>query len=271
MSSPVSAEVPVSDRFHGALAEDLPSPAGGNPVDVLEAGLGYRFADRALLTTALTHRSWSAENGGDSNERLEFLGDAVLGLAVTDRVYRTNPDLAEGELAKIRSSVVSAGALTISAREVSLGDALLLGRGEEASGGREKDSILSDALEAVIGAVFLDGGHVCAVRLVHDLLGDPIDLAALDPGIHDHKTRLQELAAQRFGSAPSYLLTADGPAHDRRFHASVEVGGRSFGPGTGKSKKRAEQVAAHIAWDALSGGDWSAGAVSEADMFEERE
>ena len=213
--------------------------------------LGHEFADPALLEVALTHRSWCAEHEGEPNERLEFLGDAVLDLVVAERSYRSHPDLPEGQLAKIRAGVVSAGTRAATARRIGLGDALRLGRGEEASGGSDKDSILADAMEAVLGAVYLDAGLAAAVSVIGALFDPVIEQASADPGIHDYKTRLQELAASRFGSAPRYQLTADGPDHDKRFSATVEVGCRPFGPGTGTSKKRAEQEAARIAWQTL--------------------
>jgi len=166
-----------------------------------------------------------------------------------------HPGLPEGQLAKIRAGVVSADALAEVARRIDLGGALRLGRGEAASGGDDKESILSDALEAVIGAVFLDGGQRPAFAVVDDLLDTAIDRAAEDPGVHDYKTRLQELVARHFGSSPNYALTSEGPDHDRRFHAVVEIDGRSYGPGTGTSKKRAEQAAAHLAWTELEGLD----------------
>ncbi|SUZ96273.1 uncharacterized protein METZ01_LOCUS49127, partial [marine metagenome] len=166
-----------------------------------------------------------------------------------------HPGLPEGQLAKIRAGVVSADALAEVARRIDLGGALRLGRGEAASGGDDKESILSDAMEAVIGAVFLDGGQGPAFAVVDDLLDTAIDRAAEDPGVHDHKTRLQELVARHFGSSPNYALTSEGPDHDRRFHAVVEIDGRSYGPGTGTSKKRAEQAAAHLAWTELKGLD----------------
>ena len=234
-------------------------PSSADPAttgaQVIADCLGHRFADPDLLVEALTHRSWCAEQGGESNERLEFLGDAVLGLAVATRLYRVHPGLPEGQLAKIRAGVVSADALAEVARRIDLGGALRLGRGEAASGGDDKESILSDAMEAVIGAVFLDGGQGPAFAVVDDLLDTAIDRAAEDPGVHDHKTRLQELVARHFGSSPNYALTSEGPDHDRRFHAVVEIDGRSYGPGTGTSKKRAEQAAAHLAWTELEGLD----------------
>jgi len=238
-------------------------PASADPataeVQAIADRLGHRFADPVLLIEALTHRSWCAEHGGVSNERLEFLGDAVLGLAVATRLYRLHPELPEGELAKIRAGVVSADALAEVARRIDLGRALRLGRGEAASGGDGKESILSDAMEAVIGAVFLDGGQGRAFAVVDGLLDSAIDRAAEDPGVHDHKTRLQELVARHFDAPPRYLLTSEGPDHDRRFHAEVEIDGTSYGPASGTSKKRAEQAAAHLAWTDLEGLDQSAG------------
>ena len=168
-----------------------------DPLVALASRLGYTFRDPRHLSAALAHRSWCAEVDDEpSNERLEFLGDAVLGLVVTDHIYRTYPDLPEGELAKVRASVVNASALADAAMGLQLGDAVLLGKGEDASGGREKPSILSDALEAVIGATYLDGGWTAAEHVVLTLLGELIEEAAAGPGGQDYKTRLQELAAR---------------------------------------------------------------------------
>jgi ribonuclease-3 len=214
--------------------------------------IGRPFVDPSLLDRAVAHRSWCAEHEGvQSNERLEFLGDAVLGLVVTDHIFRTYPDLPEGELAKVRATVVSAAALAEVALELSLGDALLLGKGEDASGGREKPSILADATEAVIGAVYLDGGWDAAQTFILDLLGDRIATAALGPGGQDYKTRLQELAARQLEALPEYEVADEGPDHAKRFYATVVLQGRSFGTGEGRSKKQAEQAAARVAWEAL--------------------
>jgi ribonuclease-3 len=200
----------------------------------------------------LAHRSWCAETAGtDSNERLEFLGDAVLGLVVTDHIFRTYPELPEGELAKVRASVVNAGVLAELADELHLGKALLLGKGEDQSGGREKPSILADAMEAVIGAVYLDRGWDGAHRLVMNLLGERIAEAAAGPGGQDYKTRLQELAARRFEELPRYQVADDGPDHAKRFFATVYVAGEPHGAGEGRSKKQAEQAAAREAWQTL--------------------
>jgi ribonuclease-3 len=218
----------------------------------LETRLGYRFEDPALLVQALCHRSWVAEQAGDSNERLEFLGDAVLGMIVTDYIFELYPDLPEGELAKMRASVVNAHALAEVAQTLLLGEAVYLGKGESASGGREKPSILADAMEAVLGAIYLDGGWKPVSRIVLDLLRDRIEEAAQGPGGQDFKTRLQEMAAQRFDSAPRYEVFASGPDHAKSFQAVVYLDGAVMGNGAGRSKKQAEQEAAREAWARLA-------------------
>ncbi len=208
--------------------------------------------DPGLLSLALTHRSFAYENGGIAhNERLEFLGDSVLGQAVTVRLFTGHPELEEGELAKRRASVVSTVALAEVARGIELGAHLRLGRGEDLTGGRDKDSILADTMEAVIGATYLSAGPEAAtalvLRLVEPLLADPDRYgAAMDP-----KTSLQELAARRSLSAPVYGVEARGPDHDRRFTATVRVGEMSR-TGEGSSKKQAEMAAALTAWRDLS-------------------
>ena len=204
------------------------------------------------MAGALAHRSWCAEHPGhNSNERLEFLGDAVLGLIVTDFIYDEFPDLPEGELAKVRAAVVSAAALAEVAAGLELGDALLLGKGEAASGGREKPSILADALEAVLGAVYLKGGWADAQRLVMDLLSDRIMSASEGPGGQDYKTRLQELVARHYMELPRYTIRDEGPDHAKQFFAEVRVDGSVRGAGEGRSKKQAEAAAARSAWEAL--------------------
>jgi ribonuclease-3 len=218
-------------------------------VEALAERLGRRFLDPDLLLRALAHRSWCAETeGAASNERLEFLGDAVLGLVVTDHLFRAYPDLPEGELAKVRSSLVNSEALAEVAGNLDVGDALLLGKGEGASGGREKPSILADAMEAVIGAVYLDGGWEAAAQLVLGLLAERIEEAAAGPGGQDYKTRLQELAARRFEQLPRYEVDDEGPDHAKRFFARVYLTGKLAGRGEGRSKKQAEQAAARMAW-----------------------
>jgi ribonuclease-3 len=222
-------------------------------LDALSDRLGYRFGDRSLLLRSMAHRSWCAETAGeDPNERLEFLGDAVLGLIVTDHVFRTYPELPEGELAKVRASVVNSASLAEVAAELDIGPALLLGKGEDQSGGREKPSILADAMEAVIGAAYLDGGWDAAADLVMRLLGDRITEAAAGPGGQDYKTRLQELAARQFDQLPKYEVTDEGPDHAKRFFATVHIDGLARGKGEGRSKKQAEQAAARVAWQNLS-------------------
>jgi len=217
--------------------------------DTLEGRLGYRFVDPARLILALTHRSWCSEHPGEpSNERLEFLGDAVLGLVVTDHIFKRFPELPEGHLAKTRATVVSSASLAAVGESLSLGEALRLGHGEDSSGGRSKASILADAVEAVIGAVYLDGGIEPARRFVMSQLSDQIDKAASRPGAEDYKTRLQEMAASEGFDPPVYEITSSGPEHHKQFHATVEFGGDVAGRGDGSSKKEAEQRAAREAW-----------------------
>jgi ribonuclease-3 len=214
--------------------------------------LGYEFRDPGLLALAVTHRSYSAENAGaDPNERLEFLGDAVLGVVVTEHIFRVYPELPEGELAKLRASVVSAATLAAVAEDLDLGSVLRLGKGEASSGGRAKPSILADALEAVFGAVFLDGGLDAAGPLILDLLDDRISASAQGPGGHDYKTRLQELAARHFEQLPDYQVRDEGPDHQKRFFATVLLDGQPHGTGEGRSKKLSEQAAARSAWQVL--------------------
>jgi ribonuclease-3 len=214
--------------------------------------LGVEFDNYTLLRQAMMHRSWCAENGAvESNERLEFLGDAVLGLVVTSHLYRTYPAYPEGELAKIRAAVVSTSSLAEVAQEIGIGAHLLLGKGEDQSGGREKRSILADAVEAVIGAVYLVGGWQSAEPLIMRLVGDRLALAAEGPGGHDFKTRLQEYAAHTFDHVPRYEIADHGPDHEKRFVATVVIDGVARGTGEGPSKKEAEQAAAAVAWKAL--------------------
>ncbi|MHB1855367.1 MAG: ribonuclease III [Acidimicrobiales bacterium] len=222
----------------------------------LAGRLGHNFRDPEWLRHAMRHRSWCAENPGEtSNERLEFLGDAVLGLVVTDFIYRTYTELPEGELAKLRASVVNSEALADVAVEAGVGEALLLGRGENLSGGREKPSILADAMEAVIGAVYLDGGWADAERLVMALLAERITEAAAGPGGQDYKTRLQELASRLGGPLPRYEVLDEGPDHAKRFFATVHIGADAAGAGEGRSKKQAEQAAARAAWKQMAESD----------------
>ncbi len=182
---------------------------------------------------------------------MEFLGDSVLGLVVADHLFRAYPHLPEGELAKMRASVVSSVSLAQIAIEIELGQHLLLGKGEDQSGGREKRSILADGIEAVIGAVYIDGGWQPAQALVMRLMGDRITEAALGPGGGDFKTRLQEYSARAFDQVPRYEISDQGPDHDKRFTAVVVIEGQERGSGEGRSKKQAEQAAAEQAWRSL--------------------
>jgi ribonuclease III len=209
--------------------------------------------DPELLERALTHRSFAYENGGlPTNERLEFLGDSVLGLIITDTLFREYPDLPEGQLAKLRAAVVNMRALAGVARGLQLGDYVRLGKGEEITGGRDKSSILADTLEAVLGAVYLDRGLPEADALVHRLF-DPVIArsARLGAGL-DWKTSLQELTAAEILGVPEYHVEESGPDHQKSFRASVRIGGRTYGQGEGRSKKEAEQQAAEAAWNSIT-------------------
>lgn len=217
----------------------------------LLASLGVDLSPE-LLVLALTHRSYAYENGGlPTNERLEFLGDAVLGLVVTERLYREHPDRPEGDLAKIRSSVVNMHALAGVARNLGaggLGQHVSLGRGEELTGGRDKSSILADGLESLLGAIFLEHGVEVARTTVHRLFADLLTAGpSLGAGL-DWKTSLQELTAVRGLGVPVYEVVAEGPDHLREFTAQAVVSGRPLGSGAGRSKKEAEQKAAAAAW-----------------------
>lgn len=220
--------------------------------DALKETLGVRDLDDDLLRHALTHRSYSYENGNvPHNERLEFLGDSVLGVVVTHTLFVKHPELPEGQLAKLRAAVVSARALAEVGRAVGLGEHILLGKGEEATGGRDKASILSDTVEAVLGAVFLQCGMERAEEVIHRVFDPFIEAAAeLGAGL-DWKTSLQELAADHQLGVPAYRLEGTGPDHARQFTATVEVGGAVYGEGRGRSKKEAEQIVAEKAWRAI--------------------
>lgn len=215
--------------------------------------LGHAFTRPELIEAALVHRSYTAEHPEiDDNERMEFLGDAVLQLAVTVLLYREFPELPEGELAKVRAAVVNRDVLAVVARRIGLGDRLHLGIGEEQSGGRDKDSILADAMEAVIAAVYLDAGYGRAEQIVVDLWDQQIRERAVQPGRRDYKTRLQELLAAT-GRRPVYEVSGRGPDHERVFTAVVLVDGVPAGSGSGRSKKEAEQEAARVALQARQG------------------
>jgi ribonuclease III len=225
------------------------------PDEALAAAFGVPI-DPALLQRALTHRSYAYEHGGlPTNERLEFLGDAVLGVVITTSLYHNHPELAEGQLAKLRASVVNMRALAEVARTLcpgGLGQYLLLGKGEEATGGRDKASILADTLEALLGAIYLQHGIDTASQVIHKLF-DPLlaDSAARGAGL-DWKTSLQELTAERSLGVPEYRVDEAGPDHAKTFTSWVIVAGTRYGGATGGSKKEAEQRAAEAAWRELS-------------------
>lgn len=224
---------------------------------MLRRRIGHEFADPALLVQALAHRSWCAEQASPvqppppSNERLEYLGDAVLGAIVADHVYNEYPQLLEGRLTDARKSVVNAIALASVASRLGIGPALLLGRGETAAGGREKTSILADALEAVIASVYLDGGWESARAFVLREIGADIADAVAGVGGHDFKSLLQELAGRRGLGPPRYDVEEAGPDHAKVFTARVTLGVLGLGEGTGRSKKQAEQAAARVAYEDL--------------------
>ena len=240
----------------------LEYPIPSAPLQAFLLRLGHRFTDRGVLGRALTHRSWCAEHAGfESNERLEFLGDAVLGFAVATDLFARLPDADEGHLSRSRASVVCAPALAEMATELGVGDVLLLGKGEAASGGRERSSILADAMEALIGAVFLDGGMEAATNLISRLVEPRLETA----GDQDHKSRLHELVAQDDGRHITYRITGDGPEHDKTFRAVVLLDDEPFGTGSGRSKKQAEQAAAREAWQRLGPRSGSEPAEEEED------
>ena len=221
----------------------------------LEEKLGYTFQDRKLLEGALYHSSYANENRGRgiaSNERLEFLGDAVLGMVVADHLYRAHPDMPEGELTRTRAALVCEGSLVKVARELSLGDYLKLGKGESAGGGRRRPSIQADAVEAIIAAIYLDGGIGSARKMIQRFIlsRNPGDVTENQ----DYKTALQELVQKESGQELSYHLVGEsGPDHDKRFAIQVTLNGKVIGHGEGRSKKEGEQMAAQEAIKNLNG------------------
>lgn len=221
----------------------------------LQQELGYSFADPTLLSRALTHVSHERENGAGHNEVLEFLGDAVLDLAVSDLLMRRFPTRSEGDLSKMRAALVNTSALAEKAAQLELGALLRLGKGEERSGGRTKPSILAGAFEAVLGAVYQDGGFEAARRLVERYFTGDVKERKL--GQQDYKTRLQEISQMLFHAPPVYRIVSEsGPDHDKHFVTEIAVGGKVLGRGEGKTKKQAEQQAAKKALGELqkSGG-----------------
>lgn len=240
----------------GTGGTNIPDPA------VISAALGVELSDE-LVVLALTHRSFAYENGGlPTNERLEFLGDSVLGVIITDALYRTHPDLPEGRLAKLRASVVNMHALAGVGRHIGLGSQLRLGRGEEMTGGRDKSSIVADAVEAVIGAVYLQYGLDTTRAVIHRLFADLLTLAPqLGAGL-DWKTSLQERSAELSLGVPEYRVTEEGPDHAKVFAATVLLTGTPRGEGTGRTKKEAEQNAAAAAYTSLQTAPANGAAVA---------
>ncbi len=223
-------------------------------LQLFESHAGLRFRRLELLNQAFSHRSHANEagNGVDNNERLEFLGDSVLGLVVAEYLYISLSDRPEGELARIKSFVVSEDSLALIARAIRIDNFILIGKGEEHSGGRRKKAILADALEAVIGALFLDSGFKAAKRFVLRHIVPEIQKVLEDRHRKDYKTLLQELVQKRFRVYPQYnLVKKTGPDHDKTFWIEVTVEGKRYGPGSGKNKKEAEQAAAREAWEDL--------------------
>jgi ribonuclease III len=235
-------------------------------LEALSARVGHSFTNPSLLRQSMAHRSWCAEAGvGEpSNERLEFLGDAVLGWVVADLVYVRYVDLPEGKLTDLRKSVVNATALAEVAMSLDIGCCLLLGKGESAAGGRLKPSILSDAFEAVLGAVYLDAGAQAAYDFVERVLGDRLERSLEQLDRLDHKTMLQETASRRFDSAPVYIIREEGPDHAKQFFATVVIAAQTWGTGEGRSKKLAEQAAAMMACAALGLGSPALSEVPDA-------
>lgn len=247
----------MTNKGSSAVMNSSNADSGGDDRKSLLAALGVVLHD-SLLTLALTHRSYAYEQGGlPTNERLEFLGDSVLGLTITERLYTAHPAKSEGELAKIRASVVNMHALAEVARSLGdggLGRHLLLGKGEEQTGGRDKPSILADGMESLLGAIHLEHGIDTARSVVLTLFAELLDRAPrLGAGL-DWKTSLQELTAEKALGVPAYEISSTGPDHDKEFTATVLVGGRPLGVGVGRNKKEAEQKAASTAWNALSPG-----------------
>ena len=221
----------------------------------LEEKLGYTFQSPELLENALTHSSCANESRGklQSNERLEFLGDSILGMVVADHLYRNHPDLPEGELTRTRSALVCEESLVEVAQALGLGEYLKLGKGEEAGGGRERPSIIADAVEAVLAAVYLDGGIGSARKLIQKFI---LDREAEKSASRDYKTALQELVQRESGQVLGYqLIGAEGPAHAKIFSVEVDLNGIPIGQGRGRSKKEAEQNAAKAAIEKLKAGE----------------
>jgi len=216
--------------------------------DTAQGVIDIKFNNEMLLALALTHRSFAHESLAEhhlNNEKLEFLGDSVLNFVVTADIFNQYNGLAEGDLAKLRSNLVNADVLATVAQRIGLGDCILLGRGAERSGGRERTSILSDTFEAIVGAIYLDRGFKVAREFILDSFGDEIEVKAGADYYSDYKSSLQEIAAKKGAGTPDYsVVNEDGPDHDRTFHVEVSINGSVIGRGSGKSKKKAEQTSA---------------------------
>ena len=224
----------------------------------LQKELGYFFSDSAILVRSLTHISYSPRKGEAHNEVLEFLGDAVLDLAVSDLLIRRFPEKSEGDLSKMRASLVNSATLAAKAAELNLGALLRMGKGEERSGGREKRSILAGTFEALLGGIYSEGGYEAARRLVERYFTSDIKEKKL--GLEDYKTRLQEISQMLFREPPTYTLVGEtGPDHAKRFVTEIVIGGKVLGRGEGKSKKQAEQDAARKALEELQRSGEEAG------------
>ena len=219
----------------------------------LEKELGYSFSDSALLLRCVTHVSYGRDRGESHNETLEFLGDAVLDLAVSDLLMRRFPEKSEGDLSRMRASLVNSTTLAEKAEKLNLGKLLRMAKGEERSGGRKKESILAGAFEAILGGIYWDGGYEAARRVVENDFAS--DVKEKNLGLQDYKTRLQEISQMLFRAPPAYRLVAEsGPDHEKRFVTEINIGGKILGRGEGKSKKQAEQEAAKKALEELQHG-----------------
>ena len=232
----------------GEQSEEIYSQGLDNALSILELPL-----PEDLITLALTHRSFAYESGGlPTNERLEFLGDSVIGLVITEELYRRFPDLDESRLSPLRSGVVSTRALADVARKLKLGESLKLGKGEEVTGGRDKSSILADALEALFGAIYVEHGLPGAKRAIIAMMSAAIEESLSRGVMLDGKTALQELLAARALGTPEYEIAESGPDHAKEFQATAIVGGERISQGRGRSKREAEQEAARLAYEVLS-------------------
>jgi len=254
------APVGRTDRGNNSIRAPYPEPERKKALADFQKAAGIRFKSLELLNLSFMHRSVSNENsalkesgGKTNNERLEFLGDSILGAVCATVLYGKFPDKSEGELAKIKSVVVSEEILSAVARVLQIDTMLILGRGEELSGGRAKKAILADAMEALIGALYLDSGYRAAFDFVSRCISPEIDRVTDSGSYRDYKSLLQELCQQRFRIYPEYsLLKKTGPEHERVFWVELAIDGRVYGPATGRSKKAAEQEAARLAWEKLS-------------------